>query len=138
MTEPAFKYSVTRRRLLRDATLTSLGLIAAACAPGATGTGGGGGGSATKGGEFHGGWPYVLAPQGHWNYYATNAILGGSIYTDLFIPSLAVYKWPDAKWEYWLAESAKQNGDNYEVKLRTGLKWDDGKPFTAKDVVTTY
>ena len=65
MTEPAFKYSVTRRRLLRDATLTSLGLIAAACAPGATGTGGGGGGSATKGGEFHGGWPYVLAPQGH-------------------------------------------------------------------------
>jgi peptide/nickel transport system substrate-binding protein len=136
MTDPATRYSVTRRRFLRDATLTSLGLIAAACAPGATSTGGGG--SATKGGEFHGGWPYVLQPQGHWNFFATNAILGGSIYTDLYIPSLGVYKWADAKWDYWLAESAKQNGDNYEVKLRSGLKWDDGKPFTAKDVVTTY
>ena len=132
-------YTPTRRRLLRDSMLTSLGLIAAACAPGTTPSpSGGGGGNAAKGGEFHGGWPYVLAPQGHWNFYAPNAILGGSIYTDLFIPSLAVYLWADNKWSYWLAESAKQNGDNYEVKLRSGLKWDDGTPFTAKDVVTTY
>jgi ABC-type transport system substrate-binding protein len=80
----------------------------------------------------------VLAPQGHWNYYATNAIISGSIYTDLFIPSLAVYNWAGNKYDYWLAESSKQNGDNYDVKLRSGLKWDDGKPFTAKDVVTTY
>ena len=82
MTEPAIRYSVSRRRFLRDTMLTSLGLIAAACAPGSTGgtTGGGGG---TKGGEFHGGWPYVLPPQGHWNYFATNAILGGGIYPDL-------------------------------------------------------
>ncbi len=141
MTETNIRYSPTRRRLLRDATLTSLGLIAAACAPGTSGTTSTsttGGGTSTKGGEFHGAWPYVLAPQGHWNFYATNAILGGSIYTDLFISSLAVYNWATAKYEYWAAESAKQNGDNYEVKLRSGLKWDDGKAFTAKDVVTTY
>jgi peptide/nickel transport system substrate-binding protein len=141
MTETNIRYSPTRRRLLRDATLTSLGLIAAACAPGTggtTSTSTTGGGTSAKGGEFHGAWPYVLAPQGHWNYYATNAILGGSIYTDLFISSLAVYNWATAKYEYWAAESAKQNGDNYEVKLRSGLKWDDGKAFTAKDVVTTY
>lgn len=141
MTDTNIRYSPTRRRLLRDATLTSLGLIAAACAPGTSGTTSTtttGGGTSAKGGEFHGGWPYVLAPQGHWNYYATNAILGGSIYTDLFISSLAVYNWATAKYDYWAAESAKQNGDNYEVKLRAGLKWDDGKAFTAKDVVTTY
>jgi peptide/nickel transport system substrate-binding protein len=140
MADKAISYSPTRRRLLRDATFTSLGLIAAACAPGTSGTTTGGttGGTSAKGGEFHGAWPYVLAPQGHWNYYATNAILGGSIYTDLFISSLAVYNWATAKYEYWAAESAKQNGDNYEVKLRSGLKWDDGKAFTAKDVVTTY
>ena len=132
-------YTPTRRRLLRDSMLTSIGLIAAACAPGTTPTpSGGGGGTAAKGGEFHGGWPYVLAPQGHWNYFATNAILGGGIYTDLYIPSLGVYIWNDNKWSYWLAESAKQNGDNYEVKLRSGLKWDDGTAFTAKDVVSTY
>ncbi len=141
MTDTNTRYSPTRRRLLRDATLTSLGLIAAACAPGTSGTTGTtttGGGTSAKGGEFHGGWPYVLQPQGHWNYYATNAILGGSIYTDLFISSLAVYNWAGNKYDYWLAESSKQNGDNYDVKLRSGLKWDDGKAFTAKDVVTTY
>ncbi|TMC76063.1 MAG: ABC transporter substrate-binding protein [Chloroflexi bacterium] len=137
MTDPAIKYSASRRRFLRDATLTSLGLVAAACAPtpsGGTPTGG----TSAKGGEFHGGWPYVLPPQGHYNYFATNGILFGSIYSDLFVPSLGVYLWNDNKWSYWLAESAKQNGDNYEVKLRSGLKWDDGKAFTAKDVVTTY
>jgi len=141
MADKTLSYSPTRRRLLRDATFTSLGLIAAACAPGTSGTTGGtttGGGTGAKGGEFHGAWPYVLAPQGHWNYYATNAILSGAIYTDLYIPSLAVYNWAGNKYDYWLAESSKQNGDNYEVKLRSGLKWDDGKPFTAKDVVTTY
>ena len=140
MTDSATKYSVTRRRFLRDATLTSLGLIAAACAPGSTtpGASGSGGGNAAKGGEFHGGWPYVLAPQGHWNYFATNAILGGGIYTDLYIPSLAVYRWADAKWDFWLAQSATQNGDTYEVKLRSGVKWDDGTSFSSKDVATTY
>ena len=142
MADKTISYSPTRRRLLRDATFTSLGLIAAACAPGTSGTTTGttttGGGTSAKGGEFHGAWPYVLPPQGHWNYYATNAIVSGSIYTDLFIPSLAVYNWAGNKYDYWLAESSKQNGDNYDVKLRSGLKWDDGKPFTAKDVVTTY
>jgi peptide/nickel transport system substrate-binding protein len=141
MADKTLSYSPTRRRLLRDATFTSLGLIAAACAPGTSGTTGGtttGGGTSAKGGEFHGAWPYVLAPQGHWNYYATNAILSGAIYTDLYISSLAVYNWAGNKYDFWLAESAKQNGDNYDVKLRSGLKWDDGKPFTATDVVTTY
>src|SRR5512132_1125590 len=136
MTDTNTRYAPTRRRLLRDATLTSLGLIAAACAPGTTGTTGTtttGGGTSAKGGEFHGGWPYVLAPQGHFNYFATNAILGDAIYRDLFIPSLAVYRWAENKYDFWLAESAKLTGDNYEVKLRSGLKWDDGKPFTSKD-----
>lgn len=134
MTDKAPKYSVTRRRFLRDATFTSLGLVAAACAP----TPGGGPQTGAKGGEFHGGWPYVLPPQGHYNYFATNGILFGSIYSDLFVPSLGVYLWNDNKWQYWLAESATQTGDNYEVKLRPGLKWDDGKAFTSKDVVTTF
>ena len=137
MTDSAIRYSVTRRRFLRDATFTSLGLVAAACAP-TPGAGTPTGGTSAKGGEFHGGWPYVLAPQGHWNFFATNAILGGGIYTDLFIPSLAVYRWVDAKWDFWLAQSAQQNGDTYEVKLRSGIKWDDGTPFTSKDVATTY
>jgi len=34
--------------------------------------------------------------------------------------------------------SASLSGDTYEVKLRSGLKWDDGKAFTSKDVATTF
>jgi peptide/nickel transport system substrate-binding protein len=132
-TRPA--YAPTRRELLRDATLVSLGLVAAACQPGQPPTTGGG----KKGGEFHGAWPYDLPPKGHWNYFTTGYILGPvSVYGDVYMPSLAVYRWADAKWEYWLAESHSVSGDNFDVKLRKGLKWDDGTPFTSKDVWTTY
>src|SRR5213593_1581211 len=108
MTDPAIKYSASRRRFLRDATLTSLGLVAAACAP----TPGGGtptGGTSAKGGEFHGAWPYVLPPQGHYNYFATNGILFGSIYSDLFVPTLGVYLWNDNKsWNEKVAVDASE------------------------------
>jgi len=139
--ERGITYTPTRRRLLRDSMLTTLGLVAAACQaqlPGASSSPGASGGTAAKGGEFHGAWPWDVPPKGHYNYFATGAILTGSIYTDLFIPSLAVYRWADAKWDYWLAESSKLEGSDFTVKLRSGLKWDDGTPFTSKDVVTTY
>jgi hypothetical protein len=117
----------------------SVGIVAAACQAQLPGSSASPGTAAkAKGGEFHGAWPYVLPPAGHYNYFATNAILSGSPYTDLFIPSLGVYRWADAKWDYWLAESASLNGNDYTVKLRSGLKWDDGTAFTSKDVVTTY
>jgi peptide/nickel transport system substrate-binding protein len=40
----------------------------------------------------------------------------------------------------WLAESYKYNADytSLTVKLRNGVKWSDGKPFTADDVTFTY
>jgi peptide/nickel transport system substrate-binding protein len=40
----------------------------------------------------------------------------------------------------WLAESYKYNDDftTITVKLRKGVKWSDGKPFTSDDVVFTY
>ena len=40
----------------------------------------------------------------------------------------------------WLAESYKYNADftALTVKLRDGVKWNDGQPFTADDVVFTY
>jgi len=136
------KYQVNRRRFLRDATLTSLGIVAAACAPAGTtpaASGGGAtGGAAKKGGEFHAAWPYDLPPKGHYNYLSPGTILSGSYLIDFFLPSLAVYRWAEGKWEYWLAESSAQTGENFEVKLRKGIKWDDGKDFTAKDVATTY
>src|SRR5687767_6552724 len=105
MKKNAIRYSVTRRRFLRDATLTSLGMVAAACAPGPTGASPTpGGAAAVKGGAFHGAWPYDLPPKGHFNYFAASgAILQGSVYQDLFIPTLGMWNWADAKWEYFLA-----------------------------------
>ncbi|WP_326772825.1 ABC transporter substrate-binding protein [Streptomyces sp. NBC_01445] len=39
----------------------------------------------------------------------------------------------------WLAESGSWTGDKtYELKLRSGIMWSDGKPMTAKDVVYSY
>ena len=130
------RYRVDRRRFLRDSALVSVGLVAAACAPGTTPSGGGG--TAKKGGEFHAAWPWDLPPKGHYNTLSSGNILDGSYLQDFFIPSLAVYRWSEAKWENWLMESATQNGENYEVKLKQGLKWDDGKEFTSADVATTY
>jgi len=133
--ERTVRYNVNRRRFLRDSTLATLGLVAAACAgvqlPGGIG-------AKKKGGEFHGAWPYDLPPKGHYNYFATGAVLSGGVYTDLFIPSLAMWNWADGKWIYFLAESSKLTGNVFEVKLRPNLKWSDGAAFTAKDVVTTF
>ena len=49
-----------------------------------------------------------------------------------------MYRWAEGRWEYLLAESAAPAADSYEVKLRSGIKWSDGTPFTAKDVATTF
>jgi peptide/nickel transport system substrate-binding protein len=142
MTSDKLRYTASRRRFLRDSTLASIGLIAAACAPGSTGTTTGGttGTAAVgKGGEFHGAWPYVLPPAGHWNGYAPNGILTTGIYRHLWLTTLGMYLWNDKKFDYWLAESSgPKAGDNYELKLRSGIKWSDGAAFTAKDVYTTF
>ena len=37
-----------------------------------------------------------------------------------------------------LAKSFSVNGNEYIIKLRKGIKWSDGKPITADDVVFTW
>jgi peptide/nickel transport system substrate-binding protein len=131
---PAIRYRPSRRRFLRDATLVTVGMVAAACQPGAAPIG-----DAKKGGEFHGAWPYDLPPKGHYNYFApSGALLQAPPYWDFFMPMLGMYRWAEAKWEYFLAESSKYNGNVYEVKLRPNIKWSDGTAFTSKDVLTTF
>lgn len=130
-------YAPSRRRFLRDATFVSLGLVAAACAPGAT-PGPAGGAKAKKGGVFHATWPYDLPPKGQWNAFAASAILGASYLIELPYQNLAVYRWADKKWDYLLAESHKVTADTVEVKLRKGVKWDDGKDVTSRDAAATY
>ncbi len=44
------------------------------------------------------------------------------------------------KWIPWLAESHQYSPDFTEltIKIRSGVKWSDGTPFTAEDVAFTY
>ncbi len=37
-----------------------------------------------------------------------------------------------------LAKSFEINGNNYIIRLRKGIKWSDGKPITADDVIFTW
>ena len=50
------------------------------------------------------------------------------------------YVYPDGKTENILAESMEpsEDGLTYTMKLKPDLKWSDGKPLTADDVVFTY
>ncbi len=92
---------------------------------------------AGSGKEFHGAWPFGLAPKAHYNSFVTDFIDFG-IYNELVETPLATYNWNDGKFVPWLGTEFKTEGDNFTVKLRDGVKWSDGKPFTATDVVTTF
>jgi len=90
-------------------------------------------------GQFNGAWPYSPPPVGHYNTYVTNNINLGA-YWDLIQQPLAIYLWADAKWMPLLATrwQLNKNTNDFRVYLRKGVKWQDGKTFAAKDVVTTF
>jgi peptide/nickel transport system substrate-binding protein len=102
--------------------------------------------AAAGGGKaFNGAWPFEIPPSGHFNQYVPKGILGGpitpggSIYWDLHQAPLGIYLWADSKWQGVLAEEWKlENGDTFTVKLRSGVKWSDGSPFTSQDVAVTF
>ncbi len=55
-----------------------------------------------------------------------------------FSPMYFLY--PDGHIEYILADSfeASEDGLTYTLKLKEGLKWSDGQPITADDIIFTY
>ena len=94
--------------------------------------------AAQKGPTFYGGYPYPVPPDGHFNTFATNAINFYGFYSDLLEPPLAIYKWADGSYEGMLADSFGFDGNDYVVKLKGGITWSDGTPFSSADVVTTF
>ncbi len=137
-TTPRLSYRPSRRQLLRDATFVSLGIIAASCAPGVPGTTTTTGGKGKKGGEFHATWPMDLPPKGVWNYYGATPILSGSYLIEIPYQNLAIYRWADKKWDYLMAESHNATTTDFTVKLRKGVKWDNGSEVTSKDALATF
>lgn len=89
--------------------------------------------------DFHGAWPYQPLPVGHFNTYVTNNIPNGGMYWDFVEMPLAMYVWGEDRWVPLLATSWEiQPPDRFVVKLREGVKWQDGSDFTAQDVITTF
>ncbi len=92
------------------------------------------------GGEFHGGWPYTPPPQGQFNTFIANALPSAiGIYYGLQEMPLAMYNWSTAEYYPMLATGWEVLPPNqFRVHLRQGVRWSDGKPFSARDVVTTF
>lgn len=92
--------------------------------------------------EFHTAWPYSIPPQGHFNLMqgVTYAIFQPpNIYADLIIEPMAMYYWAAKQWLPLLAsEWSFQGGDTFQVKLRQGAMWSDGKEITSKDVLASF
>jgi peptide/nickel transport system substrate-binding protein len=74
-------------------------------------------------------------PPGDFNPISPGGVTGlnGLGYEYLF-----VFDTVEQRLSPWLAESGTWNGLEYELRLRSGIKWSDGKPFTAEDVAFTF
>ena len=78
----------------------------------------------------------MWGPPSSWNILIPNPVQGvqGLVYETLFS-----YNPLTNEYRPWLAESGEWVSDNeYVIKLRKGIKWTDGEPFNAEDVVFTY
>ena len=151
-------FEVSRRRVLQILGVTSVGALGAgalaSCSPGkadtpTAGTTASGSNGATTGGggakgEIHVGYPYTAPPEGTFNMYAAGAAamvdIQGLPYGDMMHMPSAYYMWADGTWVNFLAESYKlsEDGKTYTLKIKSGLKWSDDKPITAKDYVTSF
>ncbi|WP_223694275.1 ABC transporter substrate-binding protein [Leifsonia poae] len=68
--------------------------------------------------------------------YGANGAVLGALYEPLFYFNSAKNEKPQS----WLGTeyTVSPDGLTYSVTLRDGVKWQDGKPFTAADVAYTY
>jgi peptide/nickel transport system substrate-binding protein len=112
------------------------GLLLAGCGGGGQNYGEGAGGGAA---EFHGAYPYLLPPEGHFNTFVTNAFFQLTLYQDVLEMPMAMYRWAEREYvSYMATEWGFEPPDVFKVTLRKGAKWSDGSEFTSKDVVATF
>lgn len=133
MTEPQTRrpwdLPIGRRRFLR-ASLGGLGAVALArCAPGS----GPGGGRGPR--------PTLRLPQGAVGFPSPFAANGAPGYNQMSL-LYDTLLWKDGTGTLlpWLAERVDTSADRltHTFTLRDGLKWSDGRPLTAGDVVFTF
>jgi peptide/nickel transport system substrate-binding protein len=118
-------------------TAASGGTSSGGAAPTAAGAPGGQQGGGKRGGQFNGAWPYELPPAGHFNAYIPKFIFSG-FQGDIIECPPAFYRWADNTYLPVLAEKWGFNGDSFELTLKPGLKWSNGQPLTARDVLAGW
>lgn len=132
---------MTRRDLLRRASvaglsMTTIGGLLAAC----TGGGGGGGNVTPPTGPIKRGGSVRLAtnePSGDVEPVTMSS--SGAIFVAQMALDYLIWPRPDFSFEPRLATGWKaRKPDEWMVTLRTGVTWQDGKPLTADDVVWTF
>lgn len=76
-------------------------------------------------------------PPSSWNPFNTGGYAMGTV--GLCYETLFIYDPLTNEYTPWLAESGEWTSDTvYELKVREGIQWSDGEPFTAKDVKFTF
>jgi len=129
--EPTRDALLLDRRQFLMAALGGAGAVAlGACKPSRSGAGGGKGSRPTVRQSY--------AATGFPSPFASNADFGYNQMILLYDTLL----WRDGSGQLlpWLAKSFKESDDHltYTFELRDGVKWSDGQPLTADDVVFTF
>ena len=122
---------IDRRTLIRGVAVTAAGL-ALARIPGAAIAQDSGMIQRLNGGGMGGG----TNPQANFNPYSPNALTGTA---NMLFEGLYAYDTYSCKEYPWLATKYEWRDPKTLVfTLRDGVTWNDGKPFTADDVVSTF
>lgn len=124
---------MTKRRHL-PALFATAALATAACTDDESPEGGDGNGGFPRGETLYS-TGTAWGPPGDFNPISPGGVTGlnGLGYEYLF-----VFDTVEQRLSPWLAESGAWNGLEYELRLRSGVKWSDGEPFTAEDVAFTF
>ncbi len=76
-------------------------------------------------------------PPSSWNPFNRGGYAMGTL--GLCYETLFTFDPLTGEYEPWLAESGEWTSDNvFELKVRDGITWSDGEPFTAADVKFTF
>jgi peptide/nickel transport system substrate-binding protein len=77
-------------------------------------------------------------PIGHFNQFVSKGITLNT-YGELHESPLTWYLWSSDRYLPVLAERwGFEGGEHFAVTLKQGVKWSDGQPLTAKDLVATF
>lgn len=134
--------SLIKQPLSRRMVMASMVAVPAASLVLASCSSSGGEGSGKK--NFGADQSYDLPPKG--NFHTLTGV-SGSIPTnlgylrDLILLPGGIYNWATQKYYHLLADESSALSDDgltFDYKVRSGLKWSDGSPLTAKDVYGTF